>query len=85
MELGVITPVAEAVDPGLSSAEKINAASSAKPRRKSMTSLYLKFFETAPDGKSRRCKFCKQSYSMATATGNCTFYLLEERPLFLTF
>ena len=57
------------VDIGLASSEKANSLTSVKPRKKTMTSVYLKFFETAPDGKSRRCKFCGQSYSIATATG----------------
>ncbi|CAN4088885.1 unnamed protein product [Withania somnifera] len=41
-----------------------------KPRKKALTSVYLKYFETAPDGKTRKCKFCGQNYSIATATGN---------------
>ncbi|CAN6890095.1 unnamed protein product, partial [Brassica oleracea] len=35
-----------------------------------MTSVFLKYFETAPDSKTRKCKLCGQSYSIATATGN---------------
>lgn len=64
-----LIPSIDPIDIGLGSSEKGNAAPSAKPRKKTMTSVYLKFFETAPDGKSRRCKFCGQSYSIATATG----------------
>ncbi|XP_072982384.1 putative AC transposase [Typha latifolia] len=60
--------------------EKANAGMPLKQRKKSMTSLYLKFFETAPDGKSRRCKFCKQSYSIATATGNLGRHLSHRHP-----
>lgn len=68
-----VEPIIPSIDPiniGLGSSEKGNAITAAKPRKKTMTSVYLKFFETAPDGKSRRCKFCGQSYSIATATGN---------------
>ena len=65
------------VEIGLGSSEKAIAASSVKPRKKTMTSVYLKYFETASDGKSRRCKFCGQSYSIATATGNPFFYKIK--------
>ena len=68
MDLAII-PSIDPIDIGLGSSEKGNIPA-AKPRKKTMTSVYLKFFETAPDGKSRRCKFCGQSYSIATATGN---------------
>ncbi|KAF4398770.1 hypothetical protein G4B88_028133 [Cannabis sativa] len=70
MDLAVI-PI-DPVDIGLGSSDKGHGhpISTIKPRKKTMTSVYLKFFETAPDGKSRRCKFCGQSYSIATATGN---------------
>jgi hypothetical protein len=77
MDIAII-PSIDQIDIGLGSSEKANAITSAKPRKKTMTSVYLKFFETAPDGKSRRCKFCGQSYSIATATGNnffCTSFL----------
>lgn len=63
-----IDPIA--IDIGVGSSEKGNTIPTMKPRKKTMTSIYLKFFETASDGKSRRCKFCGQSYSIATATGN---------------
>jgi hypothetical protein len=76
MDIAII-PNIEAIDIGLGSSEKANAITSAKPRKKTMTSVYLKFFETAPDGKSRRCKFCGQSYSIATATGNNFLYLIS--------
>lgn len=69
MDIAIIPNIGP-IDIALSSSEKANANTSAKPRKKTMTSVYLKFFETAPDGKSRRCKFCGQSYSIATATGN---------------
>lgn len=68
MDISLI-PSIDPIEIGLGSSEKGNALPSAKPRKKTMTSVYLKFFETAPDGKSRRCKFCGQSYSIATATG----------------
>ncbi|KAK4844161.1 hypothetical protein QYF36_017182 [Acer negundo] len=69
MDMALI-PSIDPIDIGLGSSEKGNTVPSAKPRKKTMTSIYLRFFETAPDGKSRRCKFCGQSYSIATATGN---------------
>ena len=69
MDMSLI-PHIDPIDIGLGSSEKGNVVPTAKPRKKTMTSVYLKFFETAPDGKSRRCKFCGQSYSIATATGN---------------
>lgn len=62
-------PQIDPADTGLSSLEKGSTGPNAKPRKKTMTSVYLKYFETAIDGKSRRCKFCGQSYSIATATG----------------
>lgn len=65
-----IVPAIDPADIGLSSSDKVNPVLSTKPRKKTMTSVYLKYFETAADGKSRRCKFCGQSYSIATATGN---------------
>lgn len=71
-----LIPTIDPIDIGLGSSEKVNAVPSTKPRKKTMTSVYLKFFETAPDGKSRRCKFCSQSYSIATATGKFIHLLL---------
>lgn len=65
-----IIPNIDPIDIGLGSSEKGNAVLTAKPRKKTMTSVYLKYFETAVDGKTRRCRFCGQSYSIATATGN---------------
>ncbi|PPR81748.1 hypothetical protein GOBAR_AA38970 [Gossypium barbadense] len=64
----VLIPNMDTIDIVLGSSEKGNVVPSAKPRKKTMTSVYLKYFETAPDGKTRRCKFCGQSYSIATAT-----------------
>ncbi|KAF7113872.1 hypothetical protein RHSIM_RhsimUnG0106400 [Rhododendron simsii] len=69
MDMSII-PSIDPIDMGLGSSEKGSVVPTPKPRKKTMTSVYLKFFETAPDGKSRRCKFCGQSYSIATATGN---------------
>lgn len=69
MDVSLI-PHVEPIDIDLRSSDKGSPNTSAKPRKKTMTSVYLKFFETAADGKSRRCKFCGQSYSIATATGN---------------
>lgn len=68
MDMSLI-PHIDPIDIGLGSSDKGNSNPLAKPRKKTMTSVYLKFFETAADGKSRRCKFCGQSYSIATATG----------------
>ncbi|EPS62378.1 hypothetical protein M569_12410, partial [Genlisea aurea] len=67
-----MAPHSDSVDISLGSVEKGNTflTPTAKPRKKTMTSVYLKYFETAQDGKSRKCKFCGQSYSIATATGN---------------
>ncbi|KAJ0047602.1 hypothetical protein Pint_16395 [Pistacia integerrima] len=79
MDISLI-PSIDPIDIGLGSSEKGNAMPSAKPRKKTMTSVYLKFFETAPDGKSRRCKFCGQSYSIATATGNLGRHLANRHP-----
>ncbi|KAK6925212.1 hAT-like transposase, RNase-H fold [Dillenia turbinata] len=75
-----IIPTVDGIDMGVGSSEKGNIANVAKPRKKSMTSVYLKFFETAPDGKTRRCKFCGQSYSIATATGNLGRHLANRHP-----
>ncbi|PSS08308.1 AC transposase [Actinidia chinensis var. chinensis] len=79
MDMAII-PCIDPIDIGLGSSEKGNVVPAAKPRKKTMTSVYLKFFETAPDGKSRRCKFCGQSYSIATATGNLGRHLTNRHP-----
>ncbi|KAK1297962.1 hypothetical protein QJS10_CPB14g00179 [Acorus calamus] len=79
MDMALI-PNLDPIDIALGSSEKGNASQVIKPRKKSMTSIYLKYFETAPDGKSRRCKFCKQSYSIATATGNLGRHLSHRHP-----
>lgn len=68
MSASVIANI-DPLDTALGSAERGAAVQNGKPRKKTMTSVYLKYFETALDGKSRRCKFCGQSYSIATATG----------------
>ncbi|KAM1377820.1 hypothetical protein FF1_039279 [Malus domestica] len=79
MDMAMI-PIVDPVDIGLGSSEQGNSTPSTKPRKKTMTSVYLKFFETASDGKSRRCKFCGQSYSIATATGNLGRHLSNRHP-----
>ncbi|KAK2968008.1 hypothetical protein RJ640_020416 [Escallonia rubra] len=79
MDVALI-PNIDPIDIGLGSSERGNIVSTQKPRKKTMTSIYLKFFETAPDGKSRRCKFCGQSYSIATATGNLGRHLSNRHP-----
>lgn len=70
----------DSLDSGLGSSEKGNAVPSSKPRKKTMTSVYLKYFETAADQKSRSCKFCGQNYSIATATGNLGRHLSNRHP-----
>ncbi|XP_031736949.1 uncharacterized protein LOC105434558 isoform X1 [Cucumis sativus] len=79
MDVSLI-PHVEPIDIDLRSSDKGSPNTSAKPRKKTMTSVYLKFFETAADGKSRRCKFCGQSYSIATATGNLGRHLSNRHP-----
>lgn len=79
MDMSLI-PHIDPIDIGLGSSDKGNSNPLAKPRKKTMTSVYLKFFETAADGKSRRCKFCGQSYSIATATGNLGRHLSNRHP-----
>ncbi|XP_031498425.1 putative AC transposase [Nymphaea colorata] len=79
MDMALI-PTAQAIDIGLGASDKGNTVPSVKPKKKSMTSFFLRFFETAADGKSRRCKFCKQSYSIATATGNLGRHLNNRHP-----
>lgn len=79
MDMSLI-PCVEPMEVGLGSSDKGHVGPLLKPRKKSMTSFYLKFFETASDGKSRRCKFCKQSYSIATATGNLGRHLNHRHP-----
>lgn len=79
MDMGIIANI-DPVNVALSSSEKGNDNPSIKPRKKTMTSVFLKYFETAPDGKSRRCKFCGQMYSIATATGNLGRHLGSRHP-----
>lgn len=62
-----LVPHSDPIDIGLGSSDKSNSVP--PKRKKTMTSVYLKYFETAPDSKTRKCKFCGQSYSIATATG----------------
>ncbi|GER32394.1 BED zinc finger [Striga asiatica] len=79
MNAAIISHI-DPTDMGLGSIEKGNTVLTSKPRKKTMTSVYLKYFETAVDGKSRRCKFCGQSYSIATATGNLGRHLSSRHP-----
>ncbi|XP_042066164.1 zinc finger BED domain-containing protein RICESLEEPER 2-like isoform X1 [Salvia splendens] len=79
MSAAVIPPI-DPSDIGLGSMEKGSSVPNTKPRKKTMTSVYLKYFETVMDGKSRRCKFCGQSYSIATATGNLGRHLSNRHP-----
>lgn len=69
MDMALI-PNIDPMDIGLGSQEKGNSVPLAKPRKKTMTSVYLKYFDIAPDGKSRSCKFCGQTYASTTATGS---------------
>ncbi|KAK6154023.1 hypothetical protein DH2020_013662 [Rehmannia glutinosa] len=48
-----IIPHIDPIDIGLGSMEKGTTMLAVKPRKKTMTSIYLKYFETALDGKSR--------------------------------
>lgn len=76
MDLAII---AEPVDIALCSSEKGGVVQPVKPRKKTMTSMFLKYFDTAADGKSRKCKMIIEdglrtlcnffSYSISTATG----------------
>lgn len=75
-------PNIDQVDTALGSSENGNAVLSDKPKKKTMTSVYLKYFVTAPDGKSRKCKFCGQTYSIATATGNLGRHLSNRHPCY---
>jgi len=75
MDVALISNM-DPVNIGLGCSDKPGPVTSLKPRKKTMTSVYLKFFETAADGKTRRCKFCGQSYSIATATGYFLHHLL---------
>uniref|UniRef100_A0ACD5TSB0 Uncharacterized protein n=1 Tax=Avena sativa TaxID=4498 RepID=A0ACD5TSB0_AVESA len=53
----------------------------ARPKKKkTMKSLYLTFFETAPDGKSRVCTLCGKAYCLTTATGNLGKHLNNRHP-----
>uniref|UniRef100_A0A453DNR4 BED-type domain-containing protein n=1 Tax=Aegilops tauschii subsp. strangulata TaxID=200361 RepID=A0A453DNR4_AEGTS len=47
-----------------------DGAEAARPRKKkTMKSLYLAFFDTAADGRSRACRLCGKTYCLTTATG----------------
>ncbi|KAM3380300.1 putative protein isoform X1 [Capsicum galapagoense] len=71
-----LLPNVESINMGPDALEK----SHAPKRKKALTSVYLKYFEVAPDGRTRKCKFCGQSYSIATATGNLGRHLSNRHP-----
>ncbi|OWM65165.1 uncharacterized protein LOC116213455 [Punica granatum] len=75
-----LIPSIDPMEIGLGSSEKGISVPLAKPRKKTMTSVYLKYFEIAPDGKSRSCKFCGQNYASTTATGNLGRHLSNRHP-----
>ncbi|KAJ0571470.1 putative transcription factor/ chromatin remodeling BED-type(Zn) family [Helianthus annuus] len=77
MDVALI-PIMEPIDGAPGTSDK--ADHTTKPRKKTMTSIYLKFFETTSDGKNRKCKFCGQSYSISTATGNLGRHLSNRHP-----
>ncbi|XP_022765818.1 zinc finger BED domain-containing protein DAYSLEEPER-like isoform X2 [Durio zibethinus] len=79
MDMALI-PNVDPINIGLGSSEKGNVVPAAKPRKKTMTSVYHVYFETAPDGKTRRCKFCGQNYSIATATGSLGRHFSNRHP-----
>ncbi|KAL4398500.1 hypothetical protein AHAS_Ahas01G0298100 [Arachis hypogaea] len=79
MDVALISNM-DPVNIDLSSSDKPVPVNPQKPRKKTMTSVFLKFFETAADGKTRKCKFCGQSYSIATATGNLGRHLANRHP-----
>jgi hypothetical protein len=71
--------------PGVEPMADVAATSSSpgqetKAKKKPMKSLYLKFFETAPDGKSRICSLCRKSYCMTTATGKWSQHAMKASP-----
>lgn len=67
-----LLPGVEPIVAGLAAGSSSSAGQEgSKPKKKPMKSLYLRFFDTAPDGKSRICRLCRKSYCMTTATGKC--------------
>ncbi|KAI3965431.1 hypothetical protein MKX01_042912 [Papaver californicum] len=72
----VTITVDEPVNLGLGLSEKGNVTPVAKSSKKSVAS----FFEATPDGESRSCKFCNQSYSIATAPDNLRKRLKRYHP-----
>jgi hypothetical protein len=70
-----LLPGVEPVVTGLAAGSSSSPGQEGKARKKPMKSLYLKFFDTAPDGKSRICRLCRKSYCMTTATGKCVSVL----------
>ncbi|KAI3925297.1 hypothetical protein MKX01_035414 [Papaver californicum] len=66
----------EPVNLGLGLLKKGNVTPVAKSSKKSVAS----FFEATPDGESQSCKFCNQSYSIATALDNLRKHLTRCHP-----
>ncbi|CAO2174323.1 unnamed protein product [Urochloa humidicola] len=75
-----LLPGVEPMVVGLAAAGPSSPGQEGKVKKKPMKSLYLKFFDTAPDGKSRICKLCRKSYCMTTATGNLGKHLNNRHP-----
>lgn len=63
---------------------EVGGGAASPKKKKTMTSLYLTFFETAADGKNRACRLCNKTYCLSTATSkqsthptpNPFFYLM---------
>ncbi|CAL4957688.1 unnamed protein product [Urochloa decumbens] len=75
-----LLPGVEPIVAGLVVAGPSSPGQEGKAKKKPMKSLYLKFFDTAPDGKSRICRLCRKSYCMTTATGNLGKHLNNRHP-----
>lgn len=82
MDMSLLPHSSDPTDIALgSSSDNAIANNTAPPKRKkTMTSVFLKYFETSPDTKTRKCKLCAQSYSIATATGNLGRHLNNRHP-----
>ena len=68
MDMSLLPHSSDPIDIALGSSSDNNTTAPPK-RKKTMTSVFLKYFDTSPDTKTRKCKLCGQSYSIATATG----------------
>ncbi|KAL6847753.1 hypothetical protein ACP4OV_021881 [Aristida adscensionis] len=75
-----VEPMAAVAGLAATAAASDSPGQEAKAKKKPMKSLYLKFFETAPDGNSRICRLCRKSYCMTTATGNLGKHLENRHP-----